>query len=72
VGGQFWSVWGCHVSGRKVITRYSVAYIDHVIFAGNNGRVLGFDNAHGLHHRRLMGTVEPVEFTSDEATLRRL
>jgi hypothetical protein len=36
-----------------------------------NGRVLGFDNAHGHHHRHFMGAVEPVEFTSYEAALER-
>jgi hypothetical protein len=35
----------------------------------DNGRVLGFDNAHDYHHRHDMGEVTAVEFTSYEATL---
>ncbi len=37
----------------------------------DNGRVLGFDNAHDYHHRHCMGDVHPAEFTSYEATLER-
>jgi hypothetical protein len=33
--------------------------------------VLGYDNAHGYHHRHCMGQVEPVDFLSYEATLER-
>lgn len=54
-----------------VVTRYNLAYINHVIFQGDNGRVLGFDNAHGYHHRHYKGRVEPVEFRSYEDTLER-
>ena len=32
-----------------------------------NGRVLGYDNSHGYHHRHFMGSVEPVEFKDYEA-----
>jgi hypothetical protein len=32
----------------------------------DNGRVLGYDNTHGYHHKHYMGTVEPVEFFSFE------
>ena len=66
-----YEVWGRHAGGRRVVTRYSVAYINHAIFSGDNGRVLGFDNAHGVHHWHLMGEVEQVAFISYEATLRR-
>jgi hypothetical protein len=66
-----YEVWGYKNQGKTVITRYNLAYINHDIFAGDNGRVLGFDNAHGYHHRHFMGQVEPVEFESYEATLER-
>lgn len=49
-------------SGR--IARYNLAYINHRIFQGDNGRVVGYDNAHGFHHRHYMGVVKPVEFNS--------
>ncbi len=66
-----YEVWGYQDQGRTVVTRYNLAYLNHAIFAGDNGRVLGFDNAHGYHHRHYMGQVEPVEFLSYEATLER-
>ena len=36
-----------------------------------NRRGLGFDNAHGFHHRHFMGKVEAVRFQSYEATMER-
>jgi hypothetical protein len=44
------------------VVRYNLAYINHSVFQGDNGRVVGYDNAHGFHHRHLMGVVAPVEF----------
>jgi hypothetical protein len=44
------------------VSRYNLAYINHGMFAGDNGRVLGYDNAHDFHHRHLFGTVTPVRF----------
>ena len=35
--------------------------------AADNGRVLGYDNSHGYHHRHFLGKVEPVEFESYES-----
>ena len=52
-------------SGRAV--RYSLAYINHLIYGGENGRVLGYDSAHGRHHRHCMGKVAEVSFKSFEA-----
>lgn len=46
------------------VTRYSLAYINHHIFSGDNGRVVGYDNAHGYHHKHCMGIVEPVAFST--------
>lgn len=46
------------------VTRYSLAYINHHIFQGDSGRVLGYDNAHNYHHKHYMGKVEPVNFTN--------
>lgn len=48
-----------------VVSRYNLAYINHMIFAGDNGRVIGYDNRHG-HHRHFKGTVEPVNTKSFE------
>ena len=50
------------------VTRYNLAYINHAIFGGDNGRVVGYDNAHSQHHRHFKGKMEPVEFVSFEHT----
>ena len=57
-----YEVWGFRTKGKSVVTRYNLAYVNHEIFQGDNGRVLGFDNAHGYHHRHYMGEIESVEF----------
>ncbi|RFP09232.1 transcriptional regulator [Duganella sp. BJB488] len=46
------------------ISRYNLAYINHRIFQQDNGRVVGYDNAHDGHHRHYLGIVEPIEFTT--------
>jgi hypothetical protein len=48
------------------VVRYNLAYINQAIASGDNGRVVGYDNAHGYHHRHYMGKVEPIEFTRFE------
>jgi len=48
------------------VQRYNLAYINRSVYQGDNGRVVGYDNAHGFHHRHFMGRVEPVEFKSFE------
>lgn len=48
------------------VVRYNLAYINHGVFQGDNGRVVGYDNTHGFHHRHFMGVVEPVKFKSFE------
>ena len=48
-----------------VVTRYNLAYINHLIFSGDNGRVIGYDNRHG-HHRHFKGITEPVDGKSFE------
>ncbi len=44
------------------VVRYNLAYINHLIYAGDNGRVLGFDSAHGRHHRHFKGETVAVNF----------
>ncbi|CAB3770480.1 toxin-antitoxin system TumE family protein [Paraburkholderia solisilvae] len=48
------------------VTRYNLAYINRELYQSDNGRVVGYDNAHGYHHRHYFGTIEPVEFVSFE------
>lgn len=54
------------VDERGQVVRYNLAYINHAIFSGDNGRVVGYDNAHGYHHRHYMGEVSPVAFVGFE------
>lgn len=46
------------------MVRYNLAYVNHLIYSKDNGRVLGYDNAHGQHHRHYMGKVKPIVFTT--------
>src|ERR1017187_6318828 len=48
------------------VVRYNLAYINHLVYAGDNGRVLGYDSAHGSHHRHYRGNVTTVRFESFE------
>ena len=54
------------VDRQGQVTRYNLAYINHAIHTGDNGRVLGYDNAHGIHHRHHIGRVENVDFVDFE------
>ncbi len=49
-----------------VISRYSLVYINYNVCRKDNGRVLGYDNRHGYHHRHLMGKEEKVNFDTFE------
>jgi uncharacterized protein YfaT (DUF1175 family) len=51
------------------VVSYSMAYINHTICALDNGRVIGYDNKHGQHHRHIMGKYEPVDYISYEDTV---
>lgn len=62
---EFWQ------DAAGAVTRYSLAYIDPMTLPGDNGRVLGYDNAHGQHHRHFMGVVSQYQFTSFEEVLAR-
>lgn len=66
-----YEVWGYVEKDKTVVTRYNLAYINHAIFQNDNGRVLGFDNAHNYHHRHYMGKIEAIEFISYEIILER-
>lgn len=54
------------VDRRGRVTRYSLAYINHQLFHGDNGRVLGYDNAHDYHHKHYFGQIEAINYTSFE------
>lgn len=54
------------VDNRNRVVRYNLAYINHAVYAGDNGRVLGYDCAHGHHHRHFKGRLTEVRFESFE------
>lgn len=56
------------VDSAGKVTRYNLAYINHQLFSGDNGRVIGYDNAHGYHHKHCFGIVTPEPFVSFEDT----
>ena len=39
------------VDATGIVVRYNLAFINHFMTSKDNGRVLGYDNAHGTHHR---------------------
>jgi hypothetical protein len=53
------------------VTKYNLAYINHLVCRVDNGRVLGYDNSHNGHHRHFMGKVEPIAFTGYAALAKR-
>ena len=53
------------------IVRFNLAFINFQLFAGDNGRVLGYDTAHGAPHRHFAGAVEPIEGVSYGSISRR-
>ena len=52
--------------GDRVV-KYSLAYINPAICKADNGRVLGYDNAHDRHHRHFRGAVADFDFESFES-----
>lgn len=49
------------------VTRYNLAYINHAVHSGDNGRVVGYDNQHGYHHRHYFGETTPMDFVAFES-----
>lgn len=59
-------------NAKGQVIKYNIAYINHAIFAGDNGRVIGYDNAHDYHHKHLLGEIFPIEdFISYEEIVER-
>lgn len=59
------------VDESDAVCRYNLALILPHLFGPDRGRVLGFDNAHGIHERHFMGEVKACAFTDYEATAKR-
>jgi len=43
------------------VVRYNLAFINFHLYSGDNGRVFGYDTAHGQPHRHFAGTKEIIE-----------
>jgi predicted transcriptional regulator len=54
------------------VARYNLAFIQHQLCQVDNGRVLGYDNAHGKHERHYMGKGRNLSFQELRATFRTL
>lgn len=48
------------------VARYNMAFINHLLTSLDHGRVLGYDNSHGYHHRHFKGETTPHKFTGYE------
>jgi hypothetical protein len=59
------------VNEKSEVVRYNLAFLMPHLFMADNGRILGFDNAHGIHERHFMGEVQRVDFKSYSATANR-
>jgi hypothetical protein len=44
------------------VVRYNLAFPVPHLFHADNGRVLGYDNAHSVHERHYLGEVTPIEY----------
>ena len=54
------------------IVKYSMAYINHQVFSGDNSRIIGYDNTHNFHHKHYLGEISEVyDFVSYENLLKR-
>ncbi len=49
------------------VARYNLAFVNPFLTGLDNGRVLGYDNAHGEHHRHFYGNTERISISSFEA-----
>ena len=54
------------VDDQGRVVRHNLAYINPLIFSADNGRVLGYDSAHGQRHRHYKGRVSLTSAASFE------
>lgn len=59
------------VNAKNEVVKYNLAFLLPHVFAQDNGRVLGYDNAHGVHERHHEGSVEIVRFKDYPTTATR-
>jgi hypothetical protein len=75
---KFWCAGGWGVLREEVwvdegdeVIFYNLAFLLPHLTSIDNGRILGFDNAHGVHERHFMGEVLAVDFRDYDTTSRR-
>ncbi len=44
-----------------LVVKYNMVYINQNIYAQDNGRVLGYDNAHDFHHKHYFGKIVELD-----------
>ncbi len=59
------------VDAKGEVIRYNLAFLLPHVYGADKGRVLGFDNAHGVHERHAEGEVSPVPFKGYLETAKR-
>ena len=47
-------------SGGEIV-KYAISCVSHALPSDENGRVLGYDNAHDYHHKHYKGEIYPVD-----------
>jgi hypothetical protein len=52
------------------VVKFNLAFICPYLYGGDNGRVLGYDTAHGYMHRHYCGKVDRVHLSYEEVTAR--
>ena len=55
---------------RGAVVRYNLVFINHFLCGVDNGRVLGYDNSHGFHHKHFKGAVMSFEYKNYDLLLR--
>ncbi len=43
------------------IIKYNMVYVNKDLYAQDNGRVVGYDNAHNYHHKHYFGTIVELD-----------
>lgn len=59
------------VNARGEVVRYNLAFLLPHLLKKDNGRVLGYDNAHGVHERHDQGVVQKARFKDYPSTAAR-
>jgi hypothetical protein len=59
------------VNARGGVVKYNLAFLLPHLFRKDNGRVLGYDNAHGVHERHDKGVAQKTRYKDYPSTAAR-